>query len=133
MSKADIHDIYATYVHTDLKQIGNVQTDHSFYNELFDAAMRTKLNNVHGTFEDCARERLGYGGDMVALAASNLYTFDLEAFYKKIIKDFRYEQTTNGGIPETAPYMGIQSNGTGQGEGPLLWQLVYLYLSLIHI
>lgn len=132
LSKADIHDVYATYVHTDLKQIGNIQTDHSFYNELFDAAMRTKLNNVHGTFEDCARERLGYGGDMVALATSNLYTFDLEAFYKKIIKDFRYEQTTNGGIPETAPYMGIQSNGTGQGEGPLLWQLVYPYLTYKH-
>ena len=88
--KRQIHDVYATYVHTDLKQIGNVKTDHSFYNELFDVAMRTKLNNVHGTFEDCARERLGYGGDMVALAASNLYTFDLEAFYKKIIRDFRY-------------------------------------------
>ncbi|MBS5112660.1 MAG: family 78 glycoside hydrolase catalytic domain [Coprobacillus cateniformis] len=132
LSKADIYEIYATYVHTDLKQIGNVKTDHTFYNELFDVAMRTKLNNVHGTFEDCARERLGYGGDMVALATSNLYTFDLEHFYKKIIRDFRYEQTPNGGIPETAPYMGIQSNGTAQREGPLLWQLVYPYLTYKH-
>lgn len=42
---------------------------------------------------------------------SNLYTFDLQNMYKKVIKDFRFEQTEAGGIPETAPYMGIQTNG----------------------
>lgn len=128
----DIEDIYALYVHTDLKQIGYIHTDNEDLNRLFEAATHTKLNNVHSTFEDCARERLGYGGDMVALATSNLYTFDLEHMYKKIVRDFRYEQTPNGGIPETAPYVGIQSNGTGQGEGPLLWQLVYPYLTYKH-
>lgn len=127
-SQENIINLSAIYVHTNLKQIGNVITDNNDFNELYEAAIRTKLNNVHGTFEDCARERLGYGGDMVALATSNLYTFDLENLYKKIILDFRYEQTENGGIPETAPYMGIQSNGTGSGEGPILWQLVYPYL-----
>lgn len=126
--KEDISSLYAIYVHTDLKQIGKVKTDHAFLNDLFKAGTRTKLNNVHGTFEDCARERLGYGGDMVALATSNLYTFDVEALYKKILLDFRFEQTENGGLPETAPYMGIQSNGTADKEGPILWQLVYPYL-----
>ena len=110
----DIKDVQAIYVHTDLKQIGNVKTDNEFLNRLYDVATRTKLNNTHSTFEDCARERLGYGGDMVALAVSNLYVFDLESFYKKIIMDFRFHQTKAGGIPETAPYIGIQSNGTGE-------------------
>lgn len=132
LKQEDIINIQAIYVHTNLKEIGNAKTDHDILNELYEVAMRTKLNNVHATFEDCARERLGYGGDMVALATSNLYTFDLESFYKKIIYDFRLEQTENGGIPETAPYMGIQSNGTGKGEGPLLWQLVYPYLTYKH-
>lgn len=132
ISQEDIDTLSAIYVHTDLKQIGRIVTDNAILNELYDTAMRTKLNNVHSIFEDCARERLGYGGDMVALATSNLYTFDLAEFYKKIIRDFRYEQTQNGGIPETAPYMGIQSNGTGEGEGPLLWQFVYPYLTYKH-
>ncbi|WP_017143848.1 family 78 glycoside hydrolase catalytic domain [Coprobacillus cateniformis] len=132
IGQEDIDTLSAIYVHTDLKQIGTIGTDNAVLNELYDVALRTKLNNVHGIFEDCARERLGYGGDMVALATSNLYTFDLEELYKKIIRDFRYEQTKNGGIPETAPYMGIQSNGTGEGEGPLLWQLVYPYLTYKH-
>ncbi|MEG0366633.1 MAG: family 78 glycoside hydrolase catalytic domain [Coprobacillus sp.] len=128
----DIEYLSANYVHTDLNQIGIIHTDNEFYNELYDSAMRTKLNNVHSVFEDCARERLGYGGDIVALATSNLYTFDLEKLYKKVIIDFRLEQTPAGGIVETAPYIGIQTNGTADKEGPILWQLVYPYLLYKH-
>lgn len=124
----DIISLEAIYVHTDLKYTGKVNSEHEYYNDLYDAAIRTKLNNVHSVFEDCTRERLGYGGDIVALALSNLYAFDVEAMFKKTIIDFRIEQTENGGLPETAPFMGIGSNGTAYGEGPLLWQFVYPYL-----
>lgn len=123
-----IKSIKAIYVHTNLLEVGKVSSDNAELNELYEVALRTKLNNVHSVFEDCCRERLAYGGDIVALAKSNLYTFDLRKMYRKVIRDFRYGQTEKGGVPETAPYMGIQSNGTGQGEGPLLWQLVYPYL-----
>ncbi|MBO0458119.1 family 78 glycoside hydrolase catalytic domain [Enterococcus hulanensis] len=131
-TRAELIDIKAIYVHSDLKQTGLVNTDNLFLNELYAAALRTKLNNIHSVFEDCARERLGYGGDIVALASSNLYMFALEDFIKKVIYDFRFDQTKNGGIPETAPFMGIQTNGTGQGEGPILWQFVYPYLTYKH-
>lgn len=46
----------------DLKKIAKITVDNQELQQLYDAATRTKLNNVHGTFEDCARERLGYGG-----------------------------------------------------------------------
>ncbi|KGO30843.1 hypothetical protein Q757_06675 [Oenococcus alcoholitolerans] len=127
-----IKKVQATYVHTDLKIIGHFNSSNEKLNKLFDSAMRTKLNNVHGIFEDCARERLDYGGDIVALANSNLYTFDLNSFYKKIIGDFNSQQTKDGGFPETAPYMGIQTNGTGEKEGPLLWQLAVPYMLIKH-
>lgn len=132
VDKSNLSKIKAIYVHTNLEQIGKVATDNDYLNHLFAAGIRTKLNNVHSVFEDCARERLGYGGDIVALANSNLYSFDLKRFYGKTISDFVLEQTKNGGIPETAPYIGIQTNGTGQGEGPILWQLVLPYLLWKH-
>lgn len=132
VTKENLSKIKATYVHTDLECVGKISTDNSYLNQLFTAGIRTKLNNVHSIFEDCARERLGYGGDIVALANSNLYSFDLKEFYEKTISDFVLEQTKNGGIPETAPYIGIQTNGTGQGEGPILWQLVLPYLLWKH-
>ncbi len=128
ITKEDLVDVEAIYVHTDLEFTGRVDCDNEFYNELYDAAIRTKLNNIHGVFEDCARERLAYGGDIVALAQSNLFVFDVKTMYQKTIVDFRIEQTENGGVPETAPFMGIGSNGTAYGEGPLLWQFVYPFL-----
>jgi alpha-L-rhamnosidase len=131
-SLEEITEIKGIPVFTEVKQVGFIHTDHSFYKELYQASIHTKRNNIHSVFEDCARERLGYGGDMVALAKSNLYQFNLETLLKKTINDFHYEQTEFGGIPETAPYMGIQTNGTGPKEGPLLWQLVYPYVVAKH-
>lgn len=117
-------------VHTDLPATGAVSTGNSFYDSLVDAALRTKLSNVHGLWEDCARERLGYGGDMIALAASNFMAFDCEGLARKTARDFRNDQTVAGGVPETAPFVGIGSNGTAYGEGPLLWQLAYPHVVL---
>lgn len=128
LKEDDIKSIQAIYVHTDVRKTGFVHTDNPFLTDLYEAAMRTKLNNLHSSFEDCARERLGYGGDMISLADSGLYAFDLKSVYEKIILDFIADQTSVGGYPETAPYVGIQSKGTGKGEGPLLWQLAVPYL-----
>lgn len=132
LKKDDLKSITATYVYTDVDVVGKLETDNSWINKLYDLALKTKLNNIHSVFEDCARERLGYGGDIVALATSNLFMFDLDKMYEKTVIDFRQDQTKKGGVPETAPYMGIQTNGTGEGEGPILWQLAYPYLVYKH-
>lgn len=128
LSIDEIKSIFAIPVHTDLSQTGLVKTNNTFLNNLFDAGINTRLNNVHSVYEDCARERLQYGGDIVALITAMSDTFDLSQFNRKVIDDFLLGQTDRGGIPETAPYMGIQTNGTGDGEGPLLWQIVFPYL-----
>lgn len=132
LSKHELIECNAIAVYTDLEKSGTVSTDNKFLNDLFEAGSNTKLNNIHSVFEDCARERLAYGGDMIALSQSNGYLFNVDKMYRKTVNDFRIEQTERGGIPETAPYMGIQTNGTGDGEGPILWQLVYPYLTYRH-
>lgn len=129
LKKEHLQQIKAIYVHTDVEAGGSVATNDPKLNHLYDAAVRTKRNNFHSTFEDCARERLGYGGDMVSLADSNLYLFQLKETYEKIVLDFVNDQTEAGGYPETAPYIGIQSHGTAPKEGPLLWQMAVPYLS----
>ncbi len=130
ISRKQLASINLTPVHTDLVPAGSIRTGNDFYDELVDAAIRTKLNNNHSLWEDCARERLGYGGDMIALALSNLVAFDCEGLIRKTARDFRNDQTAAGGVPETAPFMGIGSNGTAYGEGPMLWQLAYPHLIL---
>ena len=126
----DILEAQAVYVHTDLAVAGHLSLGNEHFELLHEAAVRTKLNNNHGVFEDCARERFGYGGDMVALAASQMFSFDVSGLLDKTLADFAREQTERGGLPETAPFMGIGSNGPVYGEGPLLWQLAYPYLAI---
>ena len=128
IDKENILEAKALYVHTNLKETGNFECSSNFLNRLYEIAKRTKVNNTRSVLEDCARERLGYGGDIVALADSQIFMFDTETLYEKIVKDFRNDVRENGGIPETAPFMGIKSNGTGDGAGPLGWQLVYPYI-----
>jgi alpha-L-rhamnosidase len=130
LERGDLLGFSARYVHSNLAQAGDLVTDNPFYEKLVDAARRTKLNNVHGLWEDCARERLGYGGDMIALFSSNAFLFDVRGLLDKTLADFRRDQTERGGLPETAPFMGIGSNGPAYGEGPLLWQLAYPYLTV---
>lgn len=127
---ADLERIAAVYVHTDLGCAGAISCGNDDFDRLMDAALRTKLNNVHGVYEDCSRERFGYGGDMVSLTNSNLMFLDEEGLIDKTLGDFARDQTERGGLPETAPFMGIGSNGPAYGEGPLLWQLAYPYLAV---
>lgn len=126
----DISEATAVYVHTDLSPAGKLELADDRFKLLHEAAIRTKLNNNHGVFEDCARERFGYGGDMIALAVSQMFSFDVSGMLDKTIADFRRDQTNRGGLPETAPFMGIGSNAPAYREGPLLWQVAYPYLTL---
>ncbi len=132
LSYEDVKGIKALRVNTKLEQISNINTDNKYYNDLFKAGINTKLNNIHSAFEDCAREKLAYGGDMICLMPSNSYIFNLDEILRKTILDFKIEQTKEGGIPETAPYMGIQTKGTADMEGPILWQYVYPFLIELH-
>lgn len=120
----DLQAVCAYPVYTDLDVVSHFESSNEKFNTLWQAARQTKLNNIHSTFEDCPRERLGYGGDIVALIDSQIYTFDVEQLLLKVFNDFINDQTSEGGIPQTAPYIGIQTNGPSDRAGSLGWQLV---------
>lgn len=127
LEKEQIIDCYSHLVANDQEENVEFLSSESFLNELFQAVKLTKMNNTHDTFEDCARERFGYGGDMVNLMKTQLYLFESKDILEKILIDFRHDMDPSGAIPETAPYVGIGSFGTGGKGGPLGWQLVYPY------
>ena len=116
-------------MYTDLASVSRFESSSEELNRLWEAARNTRLNNIHSYFEDCTRERFGYGGDIVALVDSHLYSHDMHNLLKKVFMDFAYDQTPEGGIPQTAPYVGIMTNGTSNGAGSLGWQLVFPVLA----
>ncbi|MBP1040245.1 family 78 glycoside hydrolase catalytic domain [Vagococcus sp. BWB3-3] len=124
LTAAHLKDICAYDVHTDLDINANFESSSHQLNLLYQSANDTKLNNIHSYYEDCPRERLGYGGDIVALIESQIKAFDSEQLLLKVLTDFLVEQTSSGGITQTAPYIGIQTHGPSDKAGSLGWQLV---------
>jgi len=120
-----LSNVQAYSVYTDMASVSRFESSSHELNRLWEAAQNTRLNNIHSYFEDCTRERFGYGGDIVALIDSQLYSHDMHNLLKKVFMDFAYDQTPAGGIPQTAPYVGIMTNGTSNGAGSLGWQLVF--------
>lgn len=124
-----LSNVRAYSLHTDLASVSKFHSSSDELNRLWEAAQNTRLNNIHSYFEDCTRERFGYGGDIVALIDSQLYSHDMHKLLKKVFMDFAHDQTPEGGIPQTAPYVGIMTNGTSNGAGSLGWQLVFPVLA----
>ncbi|WP_194775340.1 family 78 glycoside hydrolase catalytic domain [Pararhodonellum marinum] len=116
-------------LNSDLEKAGDFQSSNELFNQVQDVTLWTMLSNVFSIQSDCpGREKFGYGGDIVTAAEAYLYNFDMAQFYTKTVKDFRDDQRPNGGMPETAPYNGIDSEGMGEGSGPIGWQLAYPFV-----
>ena len=87
---------------------------------------RTFLANmIGGVQSDCpGRERLGYGGDIVATCEAFILNWDMREFYLKALQDFADEAADDGWITETAPYVGISAGNYGpRRAGPVSWAL----------
>lgn len=123
-----IDKVQGLRINTDLTEIGEVHTSSEMLNTLYSVATWTKLSSIYSIQADTPRERFCYGGDIVCTSNALSYQYNTYNFYAKIINDFAQEQDINGGITETAPYMGIRTGGLGGTSGPLGWQLVFPYL-----
>ena len=104
-------------IHADTAVTAAFDSDSEGLNFLFDAFLRTQLNNMHGSIpSDCPhRERLGYTGDGQVAAAAAMLTLDCREFYEKWMQDILDTQdTVSGHIQHTAPL-------GGGGGGPVGW------------
>ena len=104
-------------IHSDVAVTAEFSSDSESLNFLFDAFIRTQLNNMHGSIpSDCPhRERLGYTGDGQVAAAAAMMILDGREFYRKWMCDILDTQdTVTGHVQHTAPL-------GGGGGGPVGW------------
>ncbi|MBR6571431.1 MAG: family 78 glycoside hydrolase catalytic domain [Clostridia bacterium] len=95
---------------------------------LFDAFVRTQLNNMHGSYpSDCPhRERLGYLGDGQVCAPAAMMMLDSRAFYEKWLQDILdCQDPATGHVQHTAPFM-------GGGGGPGVWGSAIVFVPYAH-
>lgn len=113
----------------DLQQTGRFESSNKLLNKLHRVLDYTFTSNVFSVESDCpAREKFGYGGDIVCVSRTFCYFYDMHNFYIKALRDFANDQRPAGGFTETAPYNGIASYGFGDGSGPIGWQLAFGFL-----
>jgi alpha-L-rhamnosidase len=124
-----IDNIEGLRMNSDLPENGTFSCSNNMFNKLHEAVQWTYLSNVFSLQSDCpGREKMGYGGDMVATATSFIYNYDMLQFYHKTLSDFVNEQRPLGGFPSVVPFTGIYDYGYGDLAGPLGWQLAFGFI-----
>ena len=124
-----LNDIEGLRMNSDVAPNGTFSCSYDMFNKLHEVIQWTFLSNIFSVQSDCpAREKMGYGADIVVTAESFIYNYDMLHFYRKAVKDFANDQQPDGGITEIAPYTGIADRGYGGESGPLGWQLAFPYL-----
>lgn len=114
---------------SDLQSAGTFECSNPMLNKLHKAMDYTFLSNVFSVQSDCpAREKFGYGGDIVGVSRTFCWFYDMENFYRKAIRDFANDQRPLGGMTETAPFNGIADRGLGDDSGPIGWQLAFAFM-----
>jgi alpha-L-rhamnosidase len=127
--KPTLNDIEGLRMNSDVQTDGTFSCSNDMFNQLNEVIKWTFLSNIFSVQSDCpGREKMGYGGDMVATSQAFIYNFDMANFYRKTVQDFANDQQPDGGITEIAPYTGIADRGYGGESGPLGWELAFPYL-----
>lgn len=124
--RPELDAIEGQVLHSDVESAGSFSCSNEMFNQIQEMVRRTYLSNLFGVQSDCpAREKFGYGGDIIVTSEMAMLNFDLSAFYAKVVNDFGDAARENGGITETAPFVGIADEGYGGGAGPIGWGTVH--------
>jgi len=115
-------DFIAYRVGTDIKQIGAIESDLEWMNQIQEMVEWTFTSNIFSVASDCpAREKFGYGGDMSANAETWLYNYDMKAIFVKFIRDWK-DAIREGKFVDTAPFVGINYCGIAWESNFLMMQ-----------
>ena len=122
----------AEVIHTDVAVTRSFSCSDPVLNWLYEAYIRTQLDNYHGCIpSDCPhRERLGYTGDGQLTAETAMLLLDTKELYRKWYQDILDSQgAETGHIPHTAPFLGGGGGPGGWGcavyQVPLAWAKIY--------
>ncbi|HSW45043.1 MAG TPA: family 78 glycoside hydrolase catalytic domain [Phycisphaerae bacterium] len=120
--EAELLSLEGLRMNSDVQPAGSFSCSNEMFNRIQRMCEWTLLSNLFSVQSDCPqREKFGYGGDLVAASEFGMLNFDMAAFYAKVARDFADAVRDNGGLTETAPFVGISDGGLVKGVGPIGW------------
>ena len=134
--KSPPKDVHAIQYRTAFPLWGEFSSSNPIFNGAYEMTKNSLESNMLGLQSDCPhRERLQYGGDIVAVSQSAMHFYDLSAFYAKVIRDWTESQYDNGAYPLTSTYMGllVDMAVARRGSGETVWASVAPVLAVRHM
>ena len=97
----------AVALYTDIKNQSYFRCGSPIVNQIQECIIRTEKNNLHSISTDCPQrdERMGWMNDATVRYAESSYNFNMHRLYSKIMDDIVAEQSKDGGITDTAPFI----------------------------
>ncbi|KAF1299332.1 alfa-L-rhamnosidase [Enterococcus sp. JM4C] len=126
-------DYKAQVIYSDMKDTGNIITDNSKVNRLFENVRWSQKSNFFDVPTDCPQrdERLGWTGDATVFSNTAAFNMDVFQFFKKYMKDVAIEQARfDGMVPMYAPAMGTTDGGAavwGDAATVIPWNMYETY------
>jgi alpha-L-rhamnosidase len=121
-SPLPLEAVIAQSLNSDLDSVGNFECSNPLLTSIQQMCLRTFRSNIFSVQSDCPhRERLAYGGDIVATGEAMVSNFDMATFYGKAVQDWSDSTMPDGMFTDTAPYIGIQYCG-------LVWAMAHPFL-----
>lgn len=129
-----VESIEGLRLNTDVEPAGSFSCSNERFNRLHEMVQWTLLSNLFSVQSDCpGREKLQYGGDIVATSEMAIFGYDMASFYAKTVSDHRSAVRGEGWFTETAPYVGIAAGNYVEEAGPISWGLAHpLLLAQLH-
>jgi alpha-L-rhamnosidase len=127
--KPTLETLEGLRMNSDLSDVSEFECSNTLFNKIQENAEWTFLSNVFSVESDCpGREKFGYGGDMFTACEAYISNYDMSGFYTKAVRDFQDDQHPSGGMPECAPYNGINDAGLTEDTGPIGWMIAHPFL-----
>ena len=128
----EINDFSGLVIHSEMEEIGQIETSDPLVNQLFHNAKWGQKGNFLDVPTDCPQrdERMGWTGDAQIFSGTACFNMDAYAFYAKYGYDVYMEQKKlNGSVPDVVPvvnYPGDASTAWGEAATVIPWN-VYLH------
>ncbi len=128
-ARLPLKSVTALRLNSDVEDAGSFECSNPMLNQIQAMCRRTFKSNIFSVQSDCPhRERLAYGGDIVATSEALMANYDMAGFYEKAVRDWSDSARPDGMFTDTAPFMGIQYCGVVWAMAhPLLIEQLHQY------
>ncbi|CAJ2233679.1 family 78 glycoside hydrolase catalytic domain [Companilactobacillus paralimentarius] len=128
-----LKDFRAAVIYSDMKMAGDIKTDNSEVNRLFENVQWSQKGNFFDVPTDCPQrdERLGWTGDAEIFSNTSTFNMNVYAFFKKYAKDIKIEQDNHDGmLTMYAPSLHVDEGGAaiwGDAATIIPWNMYSKY------